>query len=500
MPRAKPKPKVKPKTKGKAAAIAIAIAKLGDRAAALIELFMLTHLRHMDRAFAGKPFRLEAWQRDGIIRPIFGTLDRYGRRLYQEAIIGLSRNGGKSAIAAAICLAVMFTEPVYEGEYVVVARNRKQAGIVFNRAKRMIYADPLLRAACEIYKNEIVVKETGQRFYTVAYDAGGAQGIHAQVVVIDEYHVHKDSSMRYALLSGMIGQANSLLVTISTAGTDRKGPLWDLLKSAAKDPRAYVYWVGASDDDDGHDPKIWRKANPQSWVKIADLRAAHKAMPFPEFERYHLNRFPTSSTNRAYSGQLWHAGDAKPKLVEGADTILGLDASFLRDTTSLIADQCDAGMHNVLAWVWGSGRPMGDIDHEVVEATILELCELYNVIRIVCDPNYFRASMRRLEDEFGLPVEQYPQNSQRMAAASMTLFDILLEERMRHGDDPELTSAVLNCGVKPTPYGWRIDRITEDAKIDAAVALAIAAYIAEAEAPPAPSFAATGGLHTIKLG
>ena len=176
--------------------------KKGEELARLIAMFLSVFIRHPDRAFAGKPFVPEAWQRDKILRPIFGCVDRRGARKYREALLGLPRNSGKSSLSAALVLAIAFTEPIIEGEYVIVARNRPQAKIVFNKLRRMVYADPMLRAACEVRTNEVVVKETGQRIYTVAYDAGSAQGIHGQVVIIDEYHVHKDDSMRYAMLSG----------------------------------------------------------------------------------------------------------------------------------------------------------------------------------------------------------------------------------------------------------------------------------------------------------
>ena len=54
-----------------------------------------------------------------------------------------------------------------------------------------------------------------------------------------------------------------------------------------------------------------------------------------------------------------------------------------------------------------------------------------------------------------------------------------------HGGNAELTEQVLNAGVKPTPYGWRAHQgRQDDLKIDAAVALVIAVYLAEAEASP----------------
>jgi len=457
--------------------------KLGERAAHLVSTFLAAFIRHPDRAFAGQPFILEGWQRDHIVRPIFGCLDRRGQRKYREAILGLPRNSGKSALSAALVLALAFIEPVIEGEYAVVARNRPQAKIVFNKIRRMVYADPMLRAACEVRTNEVIVRETGQRIFTVAYDAGSAQGIHAQVVIIDEYHVHKDDSMRYALLSGMIGQPNALLITISTAGEERRGPLWELLKSARKDPRAYIYWVGADDEADGTDPAVWRAANPQSWVSDADLQAAYATMPFPQFERYHLNRFPSKGTNRAYPATLWHACSARPVIVPDLPAVIGLDASWTRDTSAVVFDQVGAdGVHNWLAWIWRKDEALGYIDHDPIEAKIVELCEDFPVARIACDPNYFTRSMLRLQNEWGLPVEEFRQTNVQMSAASMMLLDVLREGRGRHGGDPELTEQVLAAGVKETPYGWRLTKIQDDLKIDAAVALAMASYLAEGEA------------------
>jgi len=64
----------------------------------------------------------------------------------------------------------------------------------------------------------------------------------------------------------------------------------------------------------------------------------------------------------------------------------------------------------------------------------------------------------------------------------MMLLDVLKEGRLRHGGHAELTDQVLNAGVKETPHGWRVTRVQDDLKIDAAVALVMAAYLAEAEA------------------
>jgi hypothetical protein len=155
--------------------------------------------------------------------------------------------------------------------------------------------------------------------------------------------------------------------------------------------------------------------------------------------------------------------------------------SVTRDTTALLFDQVDPeGMHNLLAWVYRKDEVLGYIDHDPVEAKIVELCEDFNVRRVACDENYFTRSMLRLQNEWGLPVEVFAQNDAKMAAASMMFLDV--PGRVRHGGNPDLTDQVLNAGIKDTPRGWRLTKVQDDLKIDAAVALVIAAYLAEGEA------------------
>ena len=478
------------------------IGEEGKLNAELIRLFMARHLRFTGGRWAGKPFVLDPWQYRSIVLPIFGTLDGRGERVYREGIVGLPRWGGKSQIAAGLGLSLVYCEPTYEGEYYVVATTKRQAQIVFDKAKRMVLADPLLRATTKVYRTVLEIPETGALFRVLPWDADTTQGLHPTACVIDEYHVHRDASMREAMISGMVGTKNGLLITISTAGPERKGPLWELLKTAPKDPRAYLYWCGAGDEEDGSDPKVWRRANPSKWITLKMLRDQYRTLPFPVFERLHLNRFPSSGTNRAYPAAWWHAAAGSPDFDPGRPTVLALDASWSRDTTALVMDQRgEDGRHRLWAQVWRKDAAMGHIDHEAVEAKIVELCAAYNVVRIGCDPNYFTRSMLRLEHEFRLPVEEFPQENKRMTAAAMTLYDVLQEGRLVHGGSAELTEQVLNAGVKPTAYGWRLTKVDEEGKIDAAVAAAIAVYLAEAEARAfGPSFAESGGVWTIPLG
>ena len=65
--------------------------------------------------------------------------------------------------------------------------------------------------------------------------------------------------------------------------------------------------------------------------------------------------------------------------------VIGLDASWTRDTSAVVFDQVGAdGVHNWLAWIWRKDEALGYIDHDPIEAKIVELCEDFPVARIAC--------------------------------------------------------------------------------------------------------------------
>src|SRR5262245_65366792 len=72
--------------------------------------FFETHLKHTAGAKAGQPLRLAPWQRREIIEPLFGTLRKDGLRQYRSAFVSMPRRGGKSTLAAAIGLYLLFSD------------------------------------------------------------------------------------------------------------------------------------------------------------------------------------------------------------------------------------------------------------------------------------------------------------------------------------------------------------------------------------------------------
>lgn len=474
--------------------------KAGLVRAERVRRFGELHVRHMKDRWAGKPFVLEPFQWDNMILPVYGRLDKHGRRKVKRALFGIPRWNGKSEIAALLHLYHMYAEPVYGGEQYAFATTKQQAAIIFDTAKRMINADPMLRGATKIYRSVIEVVETGCVFRALPFDADTSQGFHASFATGDEVHVMRNLEMIDSMVTGMVGREEGLFIAITTAAA-RPGSTLDALRELwATDPAAYIYWQGAAPGDDPHDPKVWRKANPASWLTLDMLRAQHDALTLPVFSRLHLNLTAATGDNtRAFNPKAWALGADMPIIDREQPCIIGVDAAPRRDKTAVVLDQRgDDGVHNVKAWGFEADPEAGLLDFDELKHLLRGLCHDYNVSRIIVDPAHLFAIMDELQRE-GLPVEDFPQTAGRMIPASMNLYDLVQMGRIRHGGDPMLTEHVLNAGVKEIPpSGWRLTKVAKHENIDAAVSLAMAVHIAEAEwSLGGPSFSETGGVWTL---
>ena len=123
-----------------------------DRAVQFIE----THLTHTKGELAKTPFILQEYQKEEIIRPLFGWKCADGSRKYRTSFIFLPRKNGKSTLAAAIILTLLYLDKEFGAEYYSAANDREQAKIVFSVCSDMIKNNPKLGNFVNIFKNSIV--------------------------------------------------------------------------------------------------------------------------------------------------------------------------------------------------------------------------------------------------------------------------------------------------------------------------------------------------------
>ena len=115
-----------------------------DRAVLFIE-----SLKHTKGKWEGKQFYLLPWQ-EQIVRDIFGILKEDGKRQFKQAYIEISKKNGKSELAAAIALYMLYADNEPSAEVYGAAADRQQASIVFDVARRMVEMTPALQKRSKI--------------------------------------------------------------------------------------------------------------------------------------------------------------------------------------------------------------------------------------------------------------------------------------------------------------------------------------------------------------
>lgn len=475
----------------------------GEQRVALVCWFFGTFCRHIKGPIAGQTIRFEDWQLEHLIAPVFGTLDRYKRRKYTTAVWGLPRKHMKSLIGSGIGLYGLIIEAIFDpgAEVYAIASKKDQAQKVFRPAKMMVDKDPFLSAYCKVYKDVIYVPELESEFRVLAADAAGEHGGSPMIYIIDELHAHPNNDMFEAMSTGTTVRREPLGLIITTAGTKRKGPLWELLQ---KKPgrREHRYWIGADENDPVGDPRTWRKANIASWVSQQWLRDQYEdpKLSIAGFEAYNLNRFPMSAgSGRAFSASELAPCRRQPKLDPERPVYVTVDGADKSDHFAIgITQKDEAGVIHHEATIFAEPpAEKGYYDLALIEDILVQIHEAFDVARCGLDPNRLRMLMIRLQDVHGLEVEEFPQTNRHMCPACSALRVAVREGRLRYGRNARLQEHMENAVELPRePFGWRIGKASDDEKIDGAITLAMGVAYAEFD-DDAPSFAETGGIYTI---
>ena len=115
------------------------------------------------------------------------------------------------------------------------------------------------------------------------------------------------------------------------------------------------------------------------------------------------------------------------------------------------------------------------VDFSEIERYVLDLTRRFHVELVAYDP-YQMISVAQGLTRLGVPMYELAQTAARTMEFSGLLRDLLGQQRLRIYPDAEVRQQVLNAIAKETNRGWHIVKRTKSAKIDVAVALAMACY------------------------
>lgn len=486
----------------------VRLSKSGKAEAFTYRLFFESHIKHTDNMYFGQPFILDDWQWRDIFQPLFGQgrmvkagAERVFQRSKRIVVEGVPRSGGKSDLACGLLLTIASMEPVYNGEYAVIAYSKDQARKDFGKLKTMIRLDPELKAMWKPLTDCIINEETGAKIMVMPYSENALQSWHLNVAVLDEVHTYKDDELYNAVISGQRDIFNAVCIVITTAAGSRKGFLWEQLPKWQASKDAHVAWYGARDDEDLDDVRMWKRTHPMSWVSVEDVRRQRENLSNKQFERYEVDRFPLEkSEDKALKVGEVRACQRIGNLFDfDKPFMLGVDGATSGDSFAIVAHQVVDGIDCYQEWVFDEPGESGYYDLNQIEELIAWLSQKYKC-PVGIDPARLLLMAQQLQDDYGVKIFEVSQNNKIMCAASEMVARSIKEKRTSLDGCPKLAENLTNCTqLIREPFGWRFSSEKHGQgtdRIDAAIAAAIAKYATQTVGVSV-SFTESGGVWVV---
>lgn len=243
--------------------------------------FIEKYCRQSKGQWAGKPLKLELFQK-AFLQALFGFVDKdTGLRKYKKAIFFVARKNGKSVLDSAIATYMLTAD--YEGgaEIYSVATKKEQSKIVWEESKKMIRKSPSLAKRIRCLIGGIYYDENDSFFRALASDSNSLDGLNAHLVIADEVHAWKDKNLLDVMYDSMSARRQPILLETSTMGTIRQN-VFDIeydyasqvIDGAVEDETLLPLIYELDEEKEWTNEECWIKANPALGVikSTKDLR------------------------------------------------------------------------------------------------------------------------------------------------------------------------------------------------------------------------------------
>lgn len=481
-----------------------------DRAVKFIE-----NLCHTKGKWAGKRFWLLPWQ-EQLIRDIFGIVKPDGCRQFRTAFVEIPKKNGKSELAAAVALFLLYADNEPSAEVYGAAADRQQASIVFDVAKQMVEMSPALMKRSKILgATKRIVNYGNAGYYQVlSAEVGGKHGFSVSGLVFDEIHAQPNRQLYDVLTKGSSdARQNPLHFIITTAGTDRHSIAYelhtkarDLLDDRRVDPSFYPVVYGLKDDEDWENEDNWYRVNPSlgQTINIDRFRDAYleaKQNPADEvtFKWLRLNMW-VSSTVSWIPDAIFMKGAEEIDMdsLIGRDCYAGLDLSSTEDITALALmfpprDEDEKYVLLPFFWIPEETIPIrvrrasvpydiwdrqgymfsteGNVIHYgFIEKFINDLNEKYHIIDIAVDRWNATQMIQDLEGD-GFTMVPFGQGFASMSGPTKDFYRLLMEGQIIHGGNPVLRWMAGNAVIDTDPAGnIKVTKAKSKEKVDGIIA------------------------------
>ena len=505
----------------------------GDRVCRFLE--MLPHIKgewarpiYRDGRLSYAKLTLEDWQ-IFVELQLFGWRHKdTGRRRFRRSYEEVARKNAKSTRAAGRQLYLLTADAEPGAQCYSAATTGDQAREVFDVARNMALREPefCARFGLDVAKHDITIPSTASSFKPLNAEGSTLDGLNIHGAVVDELHAHKTRAVWDVIDSADGARSQPLISAITTAGSNRSGICYELRDYSIKvleGVHVDESWFGIiytiDEGDLWHDPKTWRKANPNLGISVnrdALEAACRKALAQPSavsnFLTKHLNVWVSGES--AWMDMVQWSRCADPSLTlddfAGERCWIGMDLAEKRDFAALVllfrrGDEWyffprlylnedaieQSGNAHLQGWARTGHVIVTDgnvTDFTIIAADLRRYCTLFDVQEIPFDPAMSRFFATQLLDE-GLPLVEIRQAPMFMTQPVIQMENLVLEQKMHFDGNPVFTWMVSNVELKISAFnGLKYPvKAREENKIDGPVALLMALGRAMAQdAPAAP--------------
>ena len=503
---------------------------LASRACTFIE-----HLPHIKGQWARQRLKitLEDWQ-VFIIANIFGWVDRdTGLRRFLTVYLEVARKNAKSTLAAGIGLYMLAADGEPGAEVYSAATTGDQARIVFEVARQMVLREPdFVHGGIDPQRHGLYMPDDARKFEPLNAEGSTLDGLNPHCTIIDELHAHKRRDVYDVLDTARGARDQSLLASITTAGSDRAGICYEqrtyvvkVLEQVFEDDRYFGVIYTLDDNDDWTDPAVWPKANPNYGVSVLaeDFeRSAREAMNKLAAQNNFLTKRLNVWVNADSAWMDMRAWDrcANPALrlddFEGEDCIASFDLASKVDIAAKILlfrreskyyafgsyylpEQAveDGRNSQYSGWARMGRLTVTDgnvIDYERLESDLKEDASRFQLVEVPYDPFQAMQFSQRMQAE-GMPMVEMRPTVLNFSEPMKELEKLVLEGNFEHDGDPVLTWMVSNVVCHRDQKDNIYPRKERDEnKIDGVVALIMALGRAMSAAQHAPSVYESGAI------
>lgn len=485
-----------------------------DKAMQAVLFFDL--LQHYKGKFAGQPLSLQPWQRDCIVKPLFGWYREDGSRRYRQSYIEVPRKNGKTTMTAGFALKGLLMDGEQGAEVYAAATKREQAKILFDDCGKVL--GPAIKKRVRVLKNAITFEQMNASLKAVSSDYNTLDGLNPHICVVDELHAHKERGLYDVMMSGMGARFSPLMVAITTAGVDRASICWEqreILRNAIEghvEHDAYHGYVATIDEgDDWEDPLTWHKANPNLGISIyedslADFCRSAKVSGSAEnnFRRKHLDQW-VGQAERWIGMDKWDACEDSfsEEDMEGLPCWAAVDLAETRDLNAMAIVWRRGEDYYVKTWFWAPKEAMDEraaydrrqvvewmhrgqiastygqsADHESIAAQVNALFERHQPSALVFDPHISGEFLYHLRNNHGFPEDKlckFNQTIMNYSAPCKSFETLIYQNRLKHDGNPVLRWNISNLAAyQDANANIRPDKKNSADKIDGAVATIMA--------------------------